>query len=125
MSLISSGNTEESRKQAAESYKKRFNDPEFVKKKKESAKKSWQKDDSNERRKQVSEQSKNYWKNLSKEEYDEICARRKSLQKGMTSAYNILTGENVRVSKEEYRANNNLVMHFSDIAKEAKAKLKK
>jgi len=120
MKYVSSRNTEESRKRAIEAYKKRYDDPEFVAKKKESAIKGWKKDNSDERRIQVSEQSKSYWANLSKEEYDEICAKRKKLYKGMMSAFNLSTGENVRVSKEEYRANDNLINHASHTARDAK-----
>lgn len=120
MKHVSAGCTEESRKKGAEALKKRFNDPEFVAKKKESAIKAWKKDDSDERKVSVSENFKSYWANLSKEEYDEICTKRKKLHKGMMSAFNLSTGENVRVSKEEYRANDNLVNHASNVAIEAK-----
>lgn len=121
MKHVAAGCTEESRKHGAEKLKKKYNDPEFVKKKKESAQRAWEKEDSNERRKQVSKQSKDYWENLSQEEYDKICADRKNRTNGMMSAYNILTGENVRVSKEEYNADDNLVNHSSKVARKNKA----
>lgn len=124
MRHVCSGCNEESRKRGAETLKQRYNDPDFVEKKKESAKKAWQKESSDERKKQVSKQSKDYWSRLTQEEYDKICKQRKNRAKGMMSAFDLSTNKNVRVSKEEYRSNDNLVNHASYLAIEAKAKLK-
>ena len=120
MKNVSAGCTKESRAKGGKSLKKRFNDPEFVAKKKESATKAWRREDSDERKVSVSENFKSYWANLSKEEYDEICAKRKKANKGMMSAFDLSNNKNVRVSKEEYRANDNLVNHASNVAREAK-----
>lgn len=116
MSSVALCNTPESREMGAAKYKALYKDPEFVAKKKESAVKGWQKEGSEQRRLEVSEQSKNYWANMSEEEMAAVSEARSKRTKGMMTVFDIKAKENKRVTAEEYHANPDLVNCMSRIA---------
>jgi len=116
MRSVGASATPESRERAAIKYKELFNDPKFVEKKKKSAKKGWQKENSEERRVQVSAQSKDYWANISTEERTAISKERSKRAKGLMTVFDTDTESNKRVTKEEYHANPNFVNCMSKVA---------
>jgi len=120
MSSMSMCRTLESRERGAAKYKELYKDPVFMLKKKKSAKKGWQKENSEERRAQVSAESKERWAHKTQEERDEFSKRLSKRHKGCMTAFDVSTRESRRVTVEEYHVNPSLVNSSSKVAKELK-----
>lgn len=113
MKYVHSCKSAEARKITGAKVKAHYDNPEFVAKKKASAKRSWQKPDSEERRAKVSEQSKAYWESMPDSERASISAARSKRNKGLLTAFDKVSLQFVRVTSKEYFANPNLLNLYS------------